>query len=401
MISIEVLENPIQYYSWGSFTYIADLLGQKVPADKPQAELWMGAHPSAPSVLLHNNEKISLIELIHKYPDAILGKTVYRKFGPSLPFLFKILAAERPLSIQVHPNLKQAKKGFKKENKQKIPMDSKKRNYKDANHKPECICALTDFWALIGFRKISSIINYMEQLSDGYFEKEISQLKRADNPKGLKRFFYGLMTMDSERKKQLVHTVVENAEKNINEGDMFKWILHLNKEYEKDIGILAPILLNLVCIRPGEAVFLQPGEFHSYLKGVCIELMANSDNVIRGGLTPKNVDIPELLNILNFKEKEVNVLTPEQHNSLERRFLCPVKEFVLSTIHVQHQKNYSSSKQRAVEILICTGGNAEIKENDTGKKINIKKGVSVLIPASANAYQINGDAVLYKATVPL
>lgn len=401
MISIEIMENRIRNYSWGSFTAIPDLLGQKKPSDVPQAELWMGAHPSAPSFLNISNEKKSLIELIDEFPEEILGKKVYQRFGKSFPFLFKILAADKPLSIQVHPNLAQAKKGFKKENKQKMPLDSEKRNYKDAHHKPECICALTDFCALIGFRKISNIIDTLEKLSDGHLDNEIRQLKNKKNPKGLKQFFHELMTIEYKRKEILIDAMVVNAEKCIHEDNLYKWVLRLYSEYGQDMGIIAPLLLNLICIKPGEAVYLPPGELHAYLEGVCIELMANSDNVIRGGLTSKYMDIPELLHIVNFAEKELNVITPNQANPMEKRFPCPVKDFILSRIHVHHQNCYSNCQQRSVEIIICIDGSVEIKEKDTGRKVNIEKGVSVLIPAFVGAYQINGEAILYKAGVPL
>ncbi|MBW2364159.1 MAG: mannose-6-phosphate isomerase, class I [Deltaproteobacteria bacterium] len=181
MKSIEILENVIQEYSWGSYTEIPEILGQKCPSSNPQAELWMGAHPIASSMLTVNGKKESLYELVKKYPDEILGKSVSKRFGVSFPFLFKVLAAEKPLSIQVHPNLKQAKEGYEKENKERIALNSEKRNYKDKNHKPECICALTDFWVLNGFRKISDIVSFMERLSGGIIENEISQLKKSED----------------------------------------------------------------------------------------------------------------------------------------------------------------------------------------------------------------------------
>jgi len=401
MKSIEILENVIQEYGWGSYTAIPEILGQKYPSSNPQAELWMGAHPIASSMLTVNGKKESLYELVKKYPDEIIGETVSKRFGKSLPFLFKILAAEKPLSIQVHPNLKQAKEGYEKENEEKIALNSEKRNYKDKNHKPECICALTDFWALNGFRKISDIVSFMEKLSGGVFENEISQLKKKEDPNGLKSFFKALMSTSSGKKEKLINTVVSNAEKNVHSDLSYRWITELHKEYGNDIGILSPLLLNLVCLKPGEAMFLSSGELHAYLKGVCIELMANSDNVIRGGLTLKHVDILELLRVVNFEEKSIELLVPEQTGKTEIYYPCDAKEFILSKIHVKENNNFTSLQKRSVEIMMCIDGNAVIKDIASGKTINLEKGTSVLIPSVVNMYQLKGEAILYKAAAPL
>ncbi|MBW1984367.1 MAG: mannose-6-phosphate isomerase, class I [Deltaproteobacteria bacterium] len=401
MKSIEILENVIQEYSWGSYTEIPEILGQKCPSSNPQAELWMGAHPIASSMLTVNGKKESLYELVKKYPDEILGKSVSKRFGVSFPFLFKVLAAEKPLSIQVHPNLKQAKEGYEKENKERIALNSEKRNYKDKNHKPECICALTDFWVLNGFRKISDIVSFMERLSGGIIENEISQLKKSEDTKGLKCFFKALMTTGSKKKENLINTVVLNAEKNDTADPSYRWITELHKEYGNDIGVLSPLLLNLVCLKPGEAMFLSSGELHAYLKGACIELMTNSDNVIRGGLTIKHVDILELLRIVKFEEKSIKLLAPEQAGKMEIFYPCAATEFLLSRIHVQQNDNFTSSQKRSVEIMMCVDGNAAIQDIDSGKTINLEKGTSVLIPAVVNMYQLKGEAILYKAGVPL
>jgi len=246
MISIEELENPIQEYPWGSYTAISDLLGQPSPSRNPQAELWMGAHPRASSMMTISGKTISLYELIKKYPGEILGKNVQKKFGASLPFLFKVLAAEKPLSIQVHPNIEQAKEGYEKETKKGIPLDSDERNYKDDNHKPECICAITDFWLLNGFRKISDIVSTFETLSNGMLADEILQLRKNNSMNGLKQFFKSLMSSSTEKKQTLINSIVANVEKRIDTSLSYQWIIELHNEYGKDIGILATPLLNLI-----------------------------------------------------------------------------------------------------------------------------------------------------------
>lgn len=209
------------------------------------------------------------------------------------------------------------------------------------------------------------------------------------------------MTTSSGKKENLINTVVLNAEKNIHSDLSYRWITKLHKEYGNDIGVLSPLLLNLVCLKPGESMFLASGELHAYLKGVCIELMANSDNVIRGGLTLKHVDILELLRIVNFEEKSIELLMPEQSEQTEIYYPCAATEFLLSKIHVNQNNNFTSSQKRSVEIMMCVDGNASIKDIASGKTINLEKGTSVLIPAVVNMYQLKGEAILYKAAAPL
>lgn len=401
MKSIEILENSIQEYHWGSHTAISELLGEKTPSCNPQAELWMGAHPKASSLLNINGEKISLRELIKNYPEEILGRRSVHQFGKQLPFLFKVLAAEKPLSLQVHPNAKQAQEGFVGENKKSIALDSPKRNYRDKNHKPECICALTDFWVLNGFRSVSTIVSFMEQLSGGMLENEIKHLKQNRNAKGLRCFIEVLMTLRSEKKEALIKTILLKVNKNVNKDPSSGWIIDLHREYGIDIGVLSPLLLNLICLKPGEAMFLESGELHSYLRGVGIELMANSDNVIRGGLTKKHVDIPELFRIVNFEEKKITILLPKKIETGEMAYPCNADEFILSMLDVGTNANYTRLKEDSVEIMICVNGNAAIYDVANGKTILLEKGTSVIVPAAVNEYYITGEAKLYKAAVPI
>ncbi len=284
MKTISILKNKIQEYDWGSYTAISELLGKLSHSDTPQAELWMGAHPKASSMVEENGEWFPLNELIGKYPEYILGKTAAKKFDNRLPYLFKVLAAVKPLSIQTHPNRLQAKEGSEKENKLGIPLNAPDRNYKDNNHKPECICAVTHFWGLNGFRKIPDILLLSEKISLKGLEKELHKIENNPNPQGLRIFFKSVMTLPSEKKKEIISYAAEQAEK-FSDNPVFEWIIRLYHEYPSDIGVLSPLWLNLICLKPGEAMFLPPGSLHSYLDGVGIELMANSDNVLRGGLT--------------------------------------------------------------------------------------------------------------------
>lgn len=401
MKSISLMKNTVQEYVWGSYTAIAELLGDVSPAKTTQAELWIGAHPKAPSMVKCDGNWISLLELIEKNPNHILGKKVAEKFDNSLPYLFKVLAAAKPLSIQAHPSLNQAKQGFERENRQGIPIDAYNRNYKDDNHKPECICAMTLFRALNGFRKISAIVALMEKICPQGLKKELDNLRGQQSPKELKNFFQSLMTMNRERQKQIIAHAVSNAQKFTDDDPAYKWMIDLHKEYPADIGVFSPILLNLICLEPGQAMFLPAGELHAYLDGVGIELMANSDNVLRGGLTQKYIDMPELLNVLNFEEREVTILETEQINQCECVYESHAEEFVLSIIHVKQGMIYNSPSHRSIEILLCTDGKATITDLGKNDKVVIDRGKSILIPAGVTKYSLQGNAAFYKAAVPL
>jgi mannose-6-phosphate isomerase len=396
-----VLKNTIQEYTWGSYTAIPGLLGYPSPAGVPQAELWMGAHPKAPSMAMCDGKQQSLLELVDKYPKVILGEKVADKFQNRLPYLFKVLAAAKPLSIQAHPSLEQAKEGFERENRLGIPFDGFNRNYKDDNHKPECICALSSFWALNGFRKVSVMISLLERVCPSGLRKALGLLRDNPDTSGLKHFFHALMTMDRESQKQVVKDAVKNALP-INEEDRaYQWMIDLNQEYPMDIGVFSPIILNLICLEPGQAMFLHAGTLHAYLEGVGIELMANSDNVLRGGLTPKFVDIKELLNVLNFEEGDIDILHAEKINPCEHRYQSLAEEFALSVITVKTGTDDYIFDKRSVEILLCTDGDAAVADLVENKSVDIKKGMSILIPAVVEKYRIKGNAVFYKASVPI
>jgi mannose-6-phosphate isomerase len=400
MRTIKLLKNTVQNYAWGSPTAIPELLGEQNPSHEPRAELWMGAHLKAPSLVNYDGQWMSLAELITKFPQEILGNDVALAFDNKLPYLFKVLAAAKPLSIQAHPNLNQAKKGFERETDRGIAMDAPNRNYKDDNHKPECICALSPFWAMYGFRNIPDILTLMGKNCPVGLAAELDSLKRHPDSRGLKRFFSDLMTMDSRRQKRVVDEAVQNAHQYSDEDIAFYWMTRLSNGYPTDIGILAPLLLNLIELGPGEALFLPAGELHAYLEGVGMEVMANSDNVLRGGLTPKHIDVPELLKVLHFKPRPVNILKAVKKNKNERVYASEADEFVLSVVSTSAGSPYQSSESRSVEIMLCTEGTAYLKDEGTQEIINIKKGESAIIPAAVIGYSITGDALIYKAAVP-
>jgi mannose-6-phosphate isomerase len=391
------LKNSIQEYAWGSHTAIQKLLGHP-PTDKPWAEMWLGAHPKSPSRVDFMGEWVGLDALIEQYADSILGRQVARKFNNTLPYLFKILAADQPLSIQAHPDARFAEEGFQRENRLKIPLNAANRNYKDDRRKPECICALTPFWALKGFRDVQSILKRMGALCPLELQNELKALK-TEGTDGLKPFFKTLMTLPDERRHRIISEAVQNANRH-RDDPVFDWVLKLHETFPSDIGVVGPALLNLIRLEPGQALFLASGELHSYLQGVGIELMANSDNVIRGGLTPKHVDVEELIRIVNFARADHHILVPQPINPGEERFPLEIEEFSFSRIVVKNNITYAGPANRGPEILLCLQGASHILFGGGDSRILLDKGKSMLIPAAMDAYQISGEAIIYKAGAP-
>lgn len=399
MKTIGLLQNKVQHYAWGSATVLPRLLGQEDPSGRPWAELWMGAHPKAPSLVNHDGRWVSLKALIQQHPQDMLGHRVAARFNNTLPYLFKVLAVAKPLSIQAHPSLAQAKAGFARENEQGIALDDPHRNFKDANHKPECICALSKFYALCGFRNIADIVALMSTSCPRGLAAELKNLERKPDAAGLKTFFMALMNMDATRRKRVIDETLQNIAK-FSDLQLKHWIKKLATEYPSDIGILSPIFLNLICLEPGQALFLAAGELHAYLEGLGIELMANSDNVLRGGLTVKHIDIPQLVNVIHFTPRTVDILAVASDEN-EKIYFNPSDEFVLSMICIAGHHRYESPSARSIEILLCTDGKASIKDCGAGDSFEIEKGHSVIIPAAVQRYAISGDAVFYKAAVPI
>ena len=423
MQGVFTLHNTVQEYAWGSRSSIPELLDRPSPAERPQAELWMGAHPKAPSrVLSAEGGEISLAELIARDPVFVLGRGVAEKFANRLPFLFKVLAAARPLSIQAHPNLEQARAGFRKENESGIPLDAFQRNYRDDNHKPEAISALTPFWALNGFRRIPEMIELLGSVGFSSIGKLVAAFQGNPSEAGLKAFFAALMALDRETRERAIREALGWAEGRLDEQSreqlhersqprggsvpgiavprvaVPRWLLRLADLYPGDIGVLSPLLLNLLLLQPGDTMFLEAGVLHAYLEGTGIELMANSDNVIRGGLTPKHMDVEELLSILRFQGSSITLAEAEEPVPGLRVFRTPAAEFRLAEIHVRPDRPYRNPGSGSIEVMIVVQGEGRIEAPDS---LAIAKGVSLLIPACTGSYTIQGSLHLYRADVPL
>jgi mannose-6-phosphate isomerase len=401
MRKISLLKNSIQEYSWGSKTAIPELIGRAGPAKNPQAEMWMGAHPKAPSQVYCDGVWRSLLEVTAENPEEVLGREVAHKFFNELPFLFKVLAAAKPLSIQAHPNQGQAEEGFLRENELGIPLGEASRNYRDENHKPEIICALTPFWALNGFRRVREILRLLGEIQVPGLVEALSFLQDHSNRQGLRRFFNYLMTMEKVKQAKIVAGVAAFAEKRTEKESVWTWVARLNEEYPGDMGVLSPAFLNLIQLEPQQAMYLPAGELHAYLEGTGVELMANSDNVLRGGLTAKHIDVQELLNILSFSEAKLNILQPERIAAGEAVYPTGTTEFVLSVVEVSGGAPFKSARKRSVEIMICTKGEAAVTDLGDGAITGLNRGTSIVVPAAVAQYHIDGEATIYKATVPL
>ena len=394
------MKNAIQPYAWGSLTAIAELLGEPAPSNQPEAELWMGAHPKAPSKVWYQGRWQSLNKMISQDPLPFLGETVVSHFGPQLPYLLKVLAVDQPLSIQAHPDEAMAQKGFARENEQGISLTAPHRNYRDGHHKPECVCALTPFTALCGFRPPDEIRTLLEPIWPGQRRDELELLSDGDEGEALKRIFNHLMRLSKESRKQLIGHLVDAVLPTRDGQPAHDWMVQLNNAYPGDIGVLSPCLLQLVTLQPGQALFLPSGKLHAYLQGVSIEVMANSDNVLRGGLTPKHVDIDELLTVLTFDAPALEIIEPERLRNNHRRYPSQADEFELEAISVDDSEGYDSGKRLNVpEIVLCIEGEAEISWGQKGSAMPIKKGESIIVPADLENYMMDGRAELYKTGI--
>ncbi|VBB43994.1 Mannose-6-phosphate isomerase, class I [uncultured Desulfatiglans sp.] len=395
-----LLENRVMHYAWGSRTAIPRLLGADEAAAEPWAELWMGAHKKAPSCLVRNGERFLLDRWIAQHPEEVLGTSAASRYGSELPFLFKILAADEPLSIQVHPDRRQAWEGFERENREGVPLDGLDRNFRDPNHKPELLVAVTPFEALKGFRPAAEI---GELLGRARVPIQLSGLQGAADgadPQAIRELFRALFELPAGAREQCLEKTMGCARTLDGAHPAFEWVARLGERYRADIGVLAPLFMNLVRLDPGEGFFVAPGELHAYLGGVGLELMANSDNVVRAGLTGKRIDLEGLLGIARFEPHPVEVLQPRTRHPLESVFEVPAEEFGLSRIALREGDCYVAEAEHSVEILLCIEGEALIRDAVTGEVLRLREGSSALVAAAVRSYTVQGRAVLYRAYVP-
>ncbi|MFI2373296.1 mannose-6-phosphate isomerase, class I [Streptomyces sp. NPDC018833] len=387
------LANTVRPYAWGSTTAIPELLGV-TPTGEPQAEMWMGAHPGAPSHVSRGGEKARpLSEVITEAPERELGAATVAKFGPRLPFLLKLLAAGAPLSLQVHPDLDQAKAGYAAEQDAGVPLDAPHRNYKDANHKPELICALTPFDGLCGFRAPIEAADLLAGLDVDSLKPYVDLLHAHPEEAALREVLTAVLTADREEMAATVHEAATAANRL---GGPYAPYAVIARHYPGDPGVVAAMLLNHVQLQPGEALFLGAGVPHAYLSGLGVEIMANSDNVLRCGLTPKHVDVPELLRIVRFEANDPGVLRPEQSPAGEEVYDTPIDEFRLSRFVLASDSMPCDLTAATPQILLCTAGGVMAGE------LVLAPGESAFVPAGETVCITGtdgGPGTLFRATV--
>ncbi len=412
---VELLRNVVRPYAWGSRTAIAELLGGPIPAPHPQAELWLGAHPADPSVLVHaDGAQTSLLEALHADPDHHLGTRCAQHWGKRLPFLLKVLAAEEPLSLQAHPSAEQAAEGFAREEARGLPRDAPERNYPDASHKPELICALTELHALVGFRDPLRTVDLLAALDAPPLEPYRALLAAAPDADGLRTLFTTWITLPAPAVKALLPPTLDACvsllhregfpSSQLARGDDFRAVarevLVLSEAHPGDVGVLAALLLNHVVLGPGEALYLPAGNLHTYLRGTGVEIMANSDNVLRGGLTAKHVDVPELLRVLDFSHGELSVQRGEPVGPQETAYRTPAEEFRLTRLEWAAGESTPVLLQSPwPQILLCTRGSVELRPRD-GRSVIVRRGGSVWLAASDPEVMIcpgDGPVQLFRA----
>jgi mannose-6-phosphate isomerase len=378
-----ILSNPVRAYAWGSPTVIPDLLGVP-PTGEPQAELWIGAHPDAPSVVDVDGVRLTLAELIEKDPEGMLGSATLRRFGPRLPYLLKILAIDQPLSIQAHPSIEQAEGGFAAEEAAGVPIDAPHRLYRDRMHKPEMIVALTDVMALLGFRQPAEAADLITELDVPDLRDDAASLRKA----GLEPVVRRWLLMPDDEVAARVAAVVEAAGKVTTE--LGRLIVRLGERYPGDRGVLLALLLQYERLSSGEAVFVPAGVPHCYLSGVAIEPQASSDNTLRAGLTPKHVDAAELARVLRYEAGPHRVL-PLRVGPRGAAFAPPVDEFELAELVLKDVPVTLGANEP--RIVLVTVGSAQVSAG--GDTVRLARGRAAFVPAGEGAATILGTGTAY------
>jgi mannose-6-phosphate isomerase len=383
----------VQHYSWGGFEFIPQLLGIDNKEQKPFAEYWLGTHPNHPAVIENSEQKLSAF--VHQNPE-VLGKEAMKKFS-SLPFLFKILDVRQMLSIQVHPGKESAALEFAKENEKGIALTAPHRNYKDENHKPELMVALSDFWLLHGFKKEDVLKRTLQA------RPELQFLLSVFDKGGYKALYEEVMHMDQQKVNEILHPLVEKIIPLYNNNELRKdsedfWAaraaINFCKDNNYDRGIFSIYLFNLVHLKKGEGIFQPQGMPHAYLEGQNVEVMANSDNVLRAGLTDKHIDVAELMKHVAFEATLPDILNPAaaQH----RVFISPASEFELHQYQIE--ETIENIASQSAEIWFLLSGSATLEDN--GEQLHLQKGEAFFLAADTDVFIRSSSANLFRVIVP-
>jgi mannose-6-phosphate isomerase len=393
------LKGKVQHYAWGGDHFIPHWLRIENTEKKPFAEYWMGAHPSASSTIIINGKEEKLYDLIQQDAASFIGEKVNNTFG-ELPYLFKILDVKDMLSIQVHPSKASAAKGFEEEDAKDVAINASTRNYKDKNHKPEVMVALSEFWLLHGFLMEDKLLKVLQTVP------EFNRFESIVMEKGYKGLYEHVMLMPQAEVDQLLGSLVERETMRKKNNELTKqqpgwWVAKLYENETQlsniDRGIFSIYFFNIVKTEPGEAVFQGAGLPHAYLEGQNVELMANSDNVLRGGLTPKHIDVPELIKHTIFEGIEPNIMKGINLTSGEKNYPCPVEDFGISKLELKAGENYTT-EATSLEIIVIIEGTLAIKGSNT---ITAKSGEAIAVLAG-ETYTVStlNQLYAYKAFVP-
>jgi mannose-6-phosphate isomerase len=394
MQQILPLRGTIQHYEWGSRTALAELLGRPVPSTLPEAELWLGAHARGPAEVRVDGRWERLDALIERAGEALLGPAA-EPFGRRLPFLLKVLAVERSLSLQAHPDADQARAGFDREATRSG--NGAPRLYADPYAKPELVCALTPFRALCGLRPISEVRARLAEL--GVAALLPAAAEDDDDGVDASLVLRSWLGAGAATRARALDAAVAAARAAAARDPACACLLALADEHPGDPGVLAPVFLHLVELAPGEALFLPPGELHCYLGGTAVELMASSDNVLRGGLTRKPVDVDELLRIVSSASRRPEVLRAELRGTGLAVWRTPAREFELSLLTPRPGAPVAITERAGIEVLWCAEGALEVASS-AGEVLPLGRGESCVVPAAVGAYRVAGAGRVFRAGLP-
>lgn len=399
MRPVLLLTNPVRDYPWGSTTAIPEVLGLEADG-RPQAEMWMGAHPASPSTC----DGRRLDEVVEADPRGVLGQRVSDRFGPRLPYLMKLLAAAEPLSIQAHPSEEQAREGFAREEAAGVPRDAGHRLYKDEHHKPEMVVALTDFEALCGFREPARAAEVLRGLDVPGLGRLVTVLEGPDAGAALREALGLLLDPDGPGPAWAAPVARACADR-LRAGspcaDDDRTVVELAERHPQDPGVLVALLLHRVHLAPGQALALGPGNVHAYLHGTGVELMAASDNVLRGGLTGKHVDARELQRVVDFRPVPVPRVPAEDlplggGPARARRWRPGFPELELT--RVAPAGAVVPLEADGPRLVLCTEGAVELRAGDTSTPL--PRGASALVRDDEGPLAVAGEGVAWVASVP-
>jgi mannose-6-phosphate isomerase len=397
---MDLLEPVTQPYAWGSHTAIAELQGRPAPTQEPEAELWMGAHPSAPSGVARPGGRTTLDVLIAADPVGELGGLCAAEFGGRLPFLLKVLAAEKALSIQVHPSRAQAEAGFRAENERGLAPGDKSRNYVDDWPKPEILCALTPFEVFAGLRTPDDAATLLlKELGLGILDRVAVTILEGERSQGLTAALAQILGWPEGNRGELIDQVVQGCAAVADRGGPYAAAcaatVRIAAEHPGDLGVVASLLMRHAVLQPGQAVFMPAGGLHAYLHGTGVELLANSDNVVRAGLTPKHIDVPELLKLAD-PAVAVPVLEPRPLGGGVFGYDSPVPEFRLYRAQLGGTE-VELPGTGGPRIVLCTQGTAVLRA-ETGD-LTVDRGESCFLSAADGVVSATGPASVFIAAI--